>query len=250
MHDHGERGSAPRRTTRRPFTRRGTPVGALPGATLAIVAVLGVAAGCRRDRAAVVEPGHERGDCRPDRTCDVGLLCLSNLCVRPPPADCQDVGEQLASTDLGNHAEPEDRAPVVARYKAACEAAMLSREEQQCLDRTRDRWSASRCAPRMFPDLAASSTGDCGAIIARVRAAMQKQASYLGDPRMKTWFDRTMAVMQTSCEQDHWPDGLKKCLLAGDGLAALNQACRQQTPPELERRLQERLNEAMQNTPP
>jgi hypothetical protein len=250
MHDHGERGSAPGRTTRRPFTRLVAPVGLLAGAALAIAAVPGIAAGCRRDRAAEVEPGHERGDCRPDRTCDAGLLCLSNLCVRPPPADCQDVGEQLASIDLGNHAEPEDRAPVVARYQAACEAAMLSREEQHCLDRTRDRWSAARCAPRMFPDLAASATGDCGAIVGRVRAAMQKQAAYLGDPRMKTWFDRTTTVMQESCEQDRWPDALKKCMLASDGLAGMTQACTQQTPPALQRRLQERLNQAMQATLP
>lgn len=217
------------------------------GAALAITAaVLGFAAGCSRERAAEVEAGRERGNCRPDRTCDVGLLCLSNLCVRPPAADCQDVGEQLASFDLGNYAEPEDRAPVVARYKAACEVAALSRDEQQCIDRTRDRWSAAQCAPRMFPDLASSSI-DCGAIVARVRAATQKQAAYFSDPRMKTWFDRTMTVMQESCEQDRWPDALKKCMLAGDELAAMTQACNQQTPPALRQRLQERLSQAMQD---
>lgn len=258
MHDRSERASGPRCTTGRPFTRPVTrlvippvkpPVSPLAGAALAITAALGLAAGCR-DGAARVEAGHERGSCRPDRTCDVGLLCLSDLCVRPPPADCQDVGEQLASIDLGNYAEPEDRAPVVARYKAACEAAVLSRGDQQCLDRTRDRWSAAQCAPRMFPDLASSSTGDCGAIIARVRAAVQKQASYLSNPRMKTWFDRTMTVMQESCEQDRWPDALKKCMLAGDELAAMTQACNQQTPPALRQKLQDRLNQAMQDAAP
>jgi hypothetical protein len=246
MHDRSERVPEPRRTTRRLFTRRvKARVSPLAGAAMVVTAALSLAAGCR-DRAAEIEAGRERGSCRPDRTCDVGLLCLSNLCVRPPAADCQDVGEQLASIDLGNYAEPEDRAPVVARYKAACEAAVLSRDEQQCVDRTRDRWSAARCAPRMFPELASSSTGDCGAIVARVRAAMQKQASYFSDPRMKTWFDRTMTVMQESCEQDHWPDELKKCMLAGDELAAMTQACNQQTPPALRQRLQERLNQAMQ----
>jgi hypothetical protein len=250
MHDHGERASTPGCGTRRLFMAPGlaavkSSVRRRAGAALAIAALLGLAAGCR-DRAAATEPGHERGDCRPDRTCDVGLLCLSNLCVRPPPADCQEVGEQLASIELGNYAEPDARAPVVARYKAACEATRLSRDEQQCVDRTRDRWSAARCAPRMFPDLASSSTGDCGAIVARVRAAMQKQSSYLDDARMKTWFERTMTVMQESCEQDHWPDVLKKCMLAGDGLAAMTQACSQQTPPGLQQRLQERLNQAMQ----
>ena len=40
----------------------------------------------RGPHAAEIEPGHERGDCWPDWTCDVGLLYLSNLCVRPPTA--------------------------------------------------------------------------------------------------------------------------------------------------------------------
>jgi hypothetical protein len=242
MLDHGARVSAARRSPRRPFTRRA-------GAVRAIAAVLVLTAGCR-DRPAEVAPGRERGDCRPDRTCDVGLLCLSNLCVRPPPADCQGVGEQLASIDLGIQAGAGsgsgDRPGAVARYRAACEAARLTREEQHCLDRTHDRWSAAQCAPRMFPDLAASPTGDCGAIIARARAALQNQ----GDPQLKAWFDRTMAVLQASCEQDRWPDALKRCMLASDGRAAMTQACRQQTPPDLQRRLQERLNEAMQNAPP
>jgi hypothetical protein len=125
----------------------------------------------------------------------------------------------------------------------------MSRDDQLCLDRARDRWTAAQCAPRLFPDLASSSTGDCAAIVARLRAAMQNQASYLSDPQMKTWFERTMAVMQASCEDDHWPDPLKKCMLAGDGLPALTQACRQQTPPALQQRLQERLTQAMQAAP-
>ena len=97
-----------------------------------------VAAGCSK-RAA----GTEGAECYPNATCDAGLICLSNLCVRPPPASCQAVGEQLASIELGNYAEPEARAPVVARYRAACETAMVSREEGQCLDSARDRWSAA-----------------------------------------------------------------------------------------------------------
>jgi len=217
---------------------------ALAGPSLVLVAAATTAAGCRGDRE--VDPGHERGDCRPDRSCDVGLVCLSNLCVRPPPADCQDVGDQLASIELGNHAEPAIRAPVVARYKAACNGASTTREEQLCLDRARDRWSAAQCAPRMFPDLEAGEGGDCAAIVARLRTAMQKQASY-PDPQTKTWFERTVVVMQQSCEQDHWPEPLKKCMLAGDGLAALTQACSQQAPPALQQRLQERLNQAMQD---
>jgi hypothetical protein len=168
--------------------------------------------------------------------------------VRPPPADCREVAEQLASIELGNYAEPEVRAPVAARYKAACETALVSREEAQCLDKARDRWSAGRCVPRMFPEmaLATTATGDCAAIVARIRTATAKQAAYLSDPKMKGWFDRTMAIMQESCEQDRWPDSLKSCMLAGDGSSATTQACNQQMPPALQRRLQERLTKAMQ----
>lgn len=198
---------------------------------------------CTRDPAVL---GRERSDCRPDKSCDTGLICLSNLCVRPPPADCQAVAEQLTSFELGNYAEPEDRAPVVARFQGACEAAMVTKEEGQCLDKARDKWTASQCAPRLFPELASSSTGDCGAIVDRVRAAITKQAAYVSDPKMKGWFERTMAIMQESCTQDHWPDSVKKCMLSSDP-ATLTTACNQQMPPALQQRLQERLTQAMQN---
>jgi hypothetical protein len=206
-----------------------------------------VVPGCQRDRPPSVEAsGHERGDCRPDKACDPGLVCLSNLCVRPPPADCQAVAEQITSIELGNYAEPEARAPVVAKYKAACDAALVSKEESQCLDRARDKWSAGQCAPRMFPELASTSSADCSAIVARTRAAMANQARYLNDPSMKKWFDRSMDVMQQSCTEDHWPDSLKRCLLASAGTPATTQACNQQMPPTLQQAMQARLTKAMQ----
>ena len=162
------------------------------------------------------------------------------------PGNCDDIAEQLASYELGNYAEPEDRAPIVAKYKAACEAAMVSKEEGQCLDKATNKWSAGQCVPRMFPELASSSTGDCAAIAAKTKAMMEKQAGSLNDPKMKTWFDRTMAVMQESCEQDQWPDLLKKCMLASDGTTAMTQNCNQQMPPALQQKMQDRLTKAMQ----
>jgi hypothetical protein len=76
---------------------------------------------------------------------------------------------------------------------------------------------------------------------------MARQAAHLSDSTMKTWFDRTIGVVQASCEQDHWPDGLKKCLLASDGMAAITQACNQQMPPGLQQTLQDRMTKAMQD---
>src|SRR5437660_1521683 len=80
------------------------------------------------------------------------------------------VADGLASLELGNYAEPEERAPVVAQKRAACEAAHVTKDEATCLDAARDTYSAARCVPRMFPALATGGGGDCGAITAKVRA--------------------------------------------------------------------------------
>src|SRR5262249_43248841 len=116
--------------------------------------------------------GKERSDCRADATCDPGLVCLSNLCVRPPPAACTAVAELLTSFDLGNYAEPEDRAPVVAKYKARCTAAYVTKEQGQCIDKARDRWAVAECAPALFPELASSDTGNCGQLADKVKAML------------------------------------------------------------------------------
>jgi hypothetical protein len=215
-----------------------------------VLVLCAIGSGCQRDRAAAPPvAGQERADCRPDRTCDPGLLCLSGLCVRPPPADCQAVAEQLTSLELGNYAEPEARAPISARYKASCETARVSKDEALCLDKARDRWSAGQCVPRMFPDVASTATGDCASIVARTRTLLASQAANVNDPKMKPWFERTMAVMQESCEQDHWPDQLKRCLLTSSGAADAMRACNQQMPPELQQKMQARMTRAMQTAP-
>jgi hypothetical protein len=216
---------------------------------LGMVAVAVSLLACQRDKTEIVggkevpvvagrgEVGGERGDCRPDKTCDANLLCLSGVCVRPPAADCQPIAEDLASMQLGNYAEPEDRAPVV------------DKEEGQCLDKAHDKWAAAQCAPRMFPELAASKdSGECGAISQKVAAAMSKQVDYSSNPQMKSWFDITIKIMKESCEQDHWPDTLKRCALAADisqnpmGM----QGCEKEMPPAFQQRMQERMQKAMQ----
>jgi hypothetical protein len=74
------------------------------------------------------------------------------------PASCDEVAEQLASYELGNYAEPEDRAPVVDRHRAVCKREAVRRDEAACLDRARSKLAAARCVPRLFPDVELS---DC-----------------------------------------------------------------------------------------
>jgi hypothetical protein len=69
------------------------------------------------------------------------------------PANCDDVAEQLASYELGNYAEPEDRAPVVDRYRGVCKREGVTRDEGACLGKTKSKLAAARCAPRLFPDV-------------------------------------------------------------------------------------------------
>jgi len=210
--------------------------------------VIVLAASCSRDSRGGA--GKERGDCRAgDKDkCDTGLLCLSNLCVRPPPADCKVVAETLASMDLGNYAEPEQRAPIVAKYEAACTKAYVSKEEGECLDTAKDKWSAGQCAPRMFPEMASTNGGDCKQVVAKVESVMKSSLQGQDNPQMQQWFGTTLRVLQQSCEQDAWPDSLKKCILmaqSGPGQDAM-QGCNQQFPPALQTKLQERLQTAMQ----
>jgi hypothetical protein len=205
-----------------------------------------IVVGCARGGARGT-PGAERGDCRAgDKPCDPGLLCLSNLCVRPPGADCAMVGETLASLDLGNYAELEERAPVVAKYKAACDKARVTKEEGDCLDAARDKWTASQCAPRMFPELAANK-GNCNAVVTRLENALRTQLQAQDNPQIQQFIGTTLSVLRQSCEEDAWPDALKQCILtaqAAPGVDAL-QTCNQQMPPALQTKLQERLQTAM-----
>jgi hypothetical protein len=212
-------------------------------------------AACQKDVPAAgsgVGAGTERGDCRADKTCDPGLLCLSDLCVRPPPADCAAVAETLASLDLGNYADVEERAPVIAKYRASCEQVHVTKEEGVCLDKVRDKWSAAQCAPRLFPELASGNTSDCAQVATKIRASMgQQAAAFQNDPKMSKWFETTIKIVQQSCEQDKWPDAVKRCALASSpNDANALQACNQQMPPALQQKMQERMVEAMRQIQP
>jgi len=189
--------------------------------------------------------GHERGDCRPNKGCDPGLLCLSNVCVRPPPAECQGLADQLASMELGNYAELDVRAPVVATYKAACEKAYVSKEEGACIEKATSKYDAAQCAPRMFPELASSGTGDCAQVVTKIRVTMMSQAGATLDPSMQQTVERILKAAQESCEQDAWPDALKKCVLDATGGIDAMGSCNAQTPPALQQKIQERLMKAM-----
>ncbi len=224
---------------------------------MALVFVSVWASGCSKEAPAGQERpalGKERADCRPDKTCDPGLSCLSNLCVRPPPADCVKVAEGLASYDLGNYAEPEERAPAVAAYKASCEKAYVTKEQGECFEKAADKTAAMMCAPFMFaaekvPGVARTGGGDCTKVVARIKQTMQGQISQVTDRQTLDMMAKAMTVMQESCELDVWPDALKTCIMAaGDGTDAMSQ-CNLHMTPDVQQKFADRMMKMMQPPP-
>lgn len=196
--------------------------------------------------------GTERADCRPVAgggaggavgACDVGLLCLSNVCVRPPPADCNLVAETLASNDLGNYAPVETRKPLVAKYSAECEKARVSKEEGECLLKAGSKWAAARCVPRLFPEQKSGGSADCEAIAARIMQLMDKELASMSED-MQKMMSKVTSVMTASCHEDEWPAPFKQCILESSGADALNE-CDTHMPPGLEKRIQERMEQVL-----
>jgi hypothetical protein len=89
--------------------------------------------------------GQERGDCYGNGTCNEGLLCLSNVCVRPPPADCAKVAKALDYLTLGNYAPADERAAFDERVARECQAAMLTKEEGDCILAAKSRQQLAGC---------------------------------------------------------------------------------------------------------
>lgn len=219
---------------------------------LAILMVL--AAACREPKP---PEGLERGDCKADKSCEGGLICLSNTCVRPPGGDCSKVAESLASVKLGNYAEKSERTKLVADLRAQCDAAELSVDEATCLTSAKSKYEMSKCPKPILPELQdlAKDKGGCKAVGARMEdMAKSEMSKNPNDPMNKMLPDLIQAVI-TSCDEDAWPADVKDCLLAAspsDSRAA--NTCLEKMPHDVQEKFMKRmegiLEKAMQETPP
>lgn len=130
----------------------------------------------------------------------------------PAPApkatgDCARLAEFFASYELGNYAEPEDREPLVAKYKADCDRALVTPEQVTCVEGERDKWHAAQCVPAMLPELAAKDP-QCKQLHDKLKAMPAE-----GDEYSKYVIARTIAALWESCEVDRWSADLKTCML-------------------------------------
>lgn len=184
--------------------------------------------------------GGERQPCRKAGDaggCEPGLVCMSDRCVRPPPADCSEVADSLVSIELGNYAAKEERARLLPAKRALCERQRVSAKEAECLARAEDEWAAGACVPRMFARAEASS---CEPVIAKLRAMVTRQVQ--GANNLGGMLDKVMDAFARSCAQDEWPEAMRQCILAApiDKPEAMN-ACEKTIPPALMEKIQRRI---------
>jgi hypothetical protein len=186
-----------------------------------IVLVVLLLAAC--DKAPASGPqGKERGDCYGNGTCDVGLTCLSNLCVRPPPADCAPVAQKLASYRLGNYAPREERDKVVGELTAACEAAMLSVEEGKCITDATSRYEVAKCPRPLLAELQGDADGCKGVGETMAKALLDGFATSPEQKRAaEPLIPELTAALTSSCVEDLWPDAAKQCVMSAKDFQAM-----------------------------
>jgi hypothetical protein len=157
---------------------------------------------------AATAAGTERGACREGSACDPGLVCLSQLCVRPPGADCAKVADALAAALLGNYTEIEERNQFLADTRAACEQRHLTAEDGACLTHARSRQELGRCPHPL-------GVGDCAAITKHLTALAGTSGA---DAYLVTAADR----LASRCKNEIPSVALERCVLAATSVAELD----------------------------
>lgn len=161
----------------------------------------------------------------------------------PATADCTRVAETLATFELGTNATPDQRVPVVAKYRAACESTHVTGAEAACLYAAKDTWAARACLPRMFaaPPASAVSAG-CTTAMTRMREAVQHEIGSGGEAAMAA-VDQMLPIYREACERDGWPAAVLDCIARtqpGDMTAF--QTCANQLPADQQQKLAQRLS--------
>lgn len=114
-----------------------------------------IAACASGDQARLPPAGTERGTCRANDVCDVGLECWSARCVRPPPAACGEVARRLVGYRVGNYAPPEEIATATVAITTLCQEQQLTAREGRCLLDARGEAELLDCGRVVLPELVA-----------------------------------------------------------------------------------------------
>lgn len=157
--------------------------------------------------------GTEMGKCYGNGTCNPGLICSgSNICVKPPPADCQKVALQMSYVILGNYAEPAARQNYVAAQKARCNRLVITKEEGECIAHAKSPAALNKCRAGLV------EAGRCEKIIEHILAVIKT------DP--KAGYERYLVnrkdKLLRKCQRKNPTKEMETCVLAGQTVEELN----------------------------
>lgn len=164
--------------------------------------------------------------------------------ARPPEPTCTLVGETLASFELGNYADPEERAPKVAAETQRCTAMRLTRDDRQCIVDSYDRTSVAYCVPALFPNepvARALEPAECNAIAKQMTQNLDAQLRSRQVPDQRVWERQLLAAID-ACRGDRWNEAMGQCAIS---YVPLNtQVCAYIQPHAMYKRLEARLAKA------
>jgi hypothetical protein len=152
-------------------------------------------------------------------------------------ATCAAVGESVASLEVGNYAEPEERAPAERKYRALCAKAKLTATERQCVFEAQDTKTIAWCSARFWPQqlVAMQTVSECANIASDIRQRMPVQGV-----ANDTW-PKHLAAIQKSCEEDRWTAELGVCARALQYPTYIVPYCAHLAPEPLRAKLMDRI---------
>jgi hypothetical protein len=166
--------------------------------------------GCAKnpDKHTTVAAGAERGPCYGNGTCNDGLICLSELCVRPPPADCAKVAQKVGQLTLGNYAPRDQRAQFETQITNECKNAFLTKEQGQCIIDAASVGALAQCEKPL-------GMADCDRIMAHV----QKVAA--NDQEINQYLARGPEEFARECKRMGLTRADENCILAATDASAI-----------------------------
>ncbi len=182
--------------------------------------------------------GGERAACRSDGTCEVGLECWSEVCVRPPSADCGAVAARLAAVTLGNYATDDERRPRIAELRAQCQREHLTAREGQCLVAAADDDALAECPRALLPELDGTRRR-CTPLAAQV-ALMFARGGAVVELLGVGAAAEVGTILVESCIANAWPREVTTCARTATSLEDA-QACAAALSPSARRSLERRL---------
>src|SRR5687768_4840380 len=163
--------------------------------------------------------------------------------AKPGEPTCRLVAETLVSLELGNYAEPEERAPKIAAEEKRCIAMKLARDDRQCVVDSYDKTSVAYCVPAYFPTepSQAVSSEQCATAANAMRnqfLAQIKAQQIKDSPSLQ----RQLAAAIESCSADRWNAQMLNCAMYS--LPLYPQNCAWMQPYAMYKRITARLEKA------